>query len=221
MYFFTPIYHIFCLSNIFNALKLKPSVKRNIFLITLLFNFLSLWFSPQVNADNASSDSIEYTNTIDTTSQSYIPVTGDDNRSFNTIISVKRVVQAPAEIPDSLSDTSVQPSDTIVIQNAKQNKVFTYTYHGSNFELSENNDPENDSEPKIRFKDNPESIGLGYFIPGGIFTFVGIGLVDYNKRWPIYSSGFFAGGALFIWHGIKCVRKHHKWGNRFERNSFR
>ena len=196
-------------------------MRRNIFLIALLLNFLSLWFSSQANADNASSDSNEYTNTIDTTSQSYTTGTGDDNRQFDTIISVKREVRASDKIPGSLSDTSGQASDTIVIQDAKQNKIFTYTYHGSNFELSENDDPENDSEPEIRFKDNPESIGLGYFIPGGILTFVGVGLVDYNNRWPIYSSGFFAGGALFIWHGIKCVRKHHKWGNRFERNSFR
>jgi hypothetical protein len=106
------------------------------------------------------------------------------------------------------------------------------TCHGANFETVEHTGCGNICQPpeSVMFQDNPRTVGVQFFIPGGIALMLGTieALILLDKltasssdQQVIHSTtavalgGLAIGGAL-VFEGFKKVRIHGRWSNRYQ-----
>jgi hypothetical protein len=134
---------------------------------------------------------------------------------------------------DSISEPC---SVTVVRAKIKKDPALSIitviTCHGTNFETVEHTycGAMCETPASMQFRDNPRTIGIQFFIPGGIALMIGtigiLALLDYSSAnsgdnsQAIRSStavaigGLAVGGAL-VFEGFKKIRIHHRWETRY------
>jgi hypothetical protein len=113
------------------------------------------------------------------------------------------------------------------------------TCHGMNFETVEHTEcgPICQSPASVMFRENPRTVGVQFFIPGGIALMIGtigfLAMVDNVSSGPTGQrdqtirscaacavGGLTIGGAL-VFEGFKKARIHGRWSNRYQAKTSR